>query len=469
MKAHGELKLDGRDTALLLQSEEDFPELSADHVAIQGMLGSGEVVSCLRCIARGQRSSYSASGRESHSMSFFPHYVVHGQVEMGYDDETISAVSFTTQDLEHICYDRRASGTSHGNAALMAGLLKDPDAKASDDALIAYFNGRRMLVDAGTALGHVQIVNDVSPSSNGTKGITLKNDFRVRVEFGELLPLRVVEGRVRAIKRFLSVVAGRRQCSSTFDIQHTSAAGEVLWSVVTDSMEATPPEGAATLLEWDLPIEPNKRDQEFAQVMVSWLAREPERLTARVSYAECTAKGFSYRVDRLVAAANMFDLLPAADVPATQAISDDLAAALKQAREVLLAVENSAPRNSVLGAIGRVGKPSLTTRVLHRAEIATAVFTNIFPDLDQVLILGVKFRNHCVHGSAMGVEPSLVYPYIAFLTDALEFVFLSSELIECGWDADRWKNSHGSMTHPMAMFRGSYQDSWRGLKKIKAI
>lgn len=461
----GELALAGRESKLTLRSESNFPLGERVATVIHGRAWDGKVISCFQCIVKGDSSSTTANGESFHSRSFFPHSVIMGERPLSPGDETITSACFATQDLGQICLNRRSSGRAHPAVEEMATLIGAPSAEVQRGAVVAYFNGPTVIVDAVTVLGRVQIVNHVAVGDHDLSGIAIKNDFRIHIDFETPVTLSEVERRISILKRYLGVVAGRRQVADTFSIVHLGVGQWQASSLVTTTMEWSAHESGSQLQEWDLPLHPSLHPDEFASVMTQWLQRDADRLTSRVGFAEGWSKGTRYTVDRLVAAANMFDLLPGVDVPAKVAISDELSNAVQMARKIFREIDSSPQRDSFLSALGRVGNASLTAKVLHRSAVVTERLRGFFPDLDKVLTFAVKCRNYCVHGGEIKIDPAKMYSLLPFLTDALEFVYLVSDLLDCGWNAERWCGEQGGMNHPMLAFRFGYLNGRESLRE----
>lgn len=70
----------------------------------------------------------------------------------------------------------------------------------------------------------------------------------------------------------------------------------------------------------------------------------------------------------------------------------------------------------------------------------------------------------------MGFEPKIDYGDrsfpLAFLTDALEFVFAASDLIESGREAAAWSKRSSVMAHPFSRFRLDYAQNLTDLKNL---
>jgi len=208
----------------------------------------------------------------------------------------------------------------------------------------------------------------------------------------------------------------------------------------------------------DVPLDPVRRGAEFNSVIKYWIEHDRERRTARVQYLSCLQRGNYYSVDRLVAAANMFDVLPSEATSVPSELSDDLSEARSSILSTLRKLPRSQDRDSAISAIARMGKPSLPKKVAHRARIVTEQVGSAFPDLAYVLKTAISCRNQFVHGGSDTFDFEAAEPFVPFLTDALEFVFSASEFIEAGWDAAGWNREAHGTGHNFARFRWGYKE-----------
>jgi hypothetical protein len=185
----------------------------------------------------------------------------------------------------------------------------------------------------------------------------------------------------------------------------------------------------------DVLIDGIRRRTEFAKVLRSWFALDEVRRDARLRFAHAFSKTNVFSEDRLIGAANMFDLLPGDAVPNKSSISEELSRAKAAACALFQALPHSPERDSILSALGRLGTASLPRKVLHRAKIVTEAFPALKSDMELVVREAIKCRNHYVHGSEASYDYLADGDAIPFFTSVLEFVFGTSELIECGWNA----------------------------------
>ena len=122
-------------------------------------------------------------------------------------------------------------------------------------------------------------------------------------------------------------------------------------------------------------------------------------------------------------------------------------------------------RNSVLSALGRLGQPSLPKKVAHRVSIVESKLGRGFPDLQFVANVAVQCRNFFVHGSSGDIEYPKVEPLVPFLTNALEFIFAASDLIDAGWDAQQWGSQAFGWGHSFTRFRSEYDIALAELRR----
>jgi hypothetical protein len=175
-----------------------------------------------------------------------------------------------------------------------------------------------------------------------------------------------------------------------------------------------------------------------------------------------------YTIDRLVGSANMFDILPSSAVPPEVELSVELRAARAACRYIFLALPTSPERDSVLSALGRVGKSNLKQKIRFRAQRLVDAMGDRFPDLLRVTDEAVNCRNHYVHGTEPCFNYNENFSAVVFLTETLEFVFAASDLIEAGWDAKVWAEGLTSMSHRFAAYRVNYRERLRGLVALLA-
>jgi len=218
----------------------------------------------------------------------------------------------------------------------------------------------------------------------------------------------------------------------------------------------------------DLPLQAGRYPDKFANVLARWLERHEEWRNARSRYATASAHQNRYDTDRLVGAANMFDIMPAAACPTVVPLSPELEKPRDEARSAFEALPNTPERNSVLGALGRIGKPTLKRKIRSRVKLITDLVGERFPDLEMVTDQAVDCRNFYVHGTPGKFDYGTHVDQPSFFTDTLEFVFAAADLIDAGWDIAEWIEDGTTMSHPFGRYRVSYAERLTELKKLLA-
>lgn len=80
----------------------------------------------------------------------------------------------------------------------------------------------------------------------------------------------------------------------------------------------------------------------------------------------------------------------------------------------------------------------------------------------------VDCRNYFVHGSKAKMDYSDEFDQVIFFTEAIEFIFAASDLIECGWNIDEWSKQSSTVSHPLDRFRLDYEPRLADLKRALA-
>jgi ApeA N-terminal domain 1 len=187
---------------------------------------------------------------------------------------------------------------------------------------------------------------------------------------------------------------------------------------------------------------------------------------ARGRFFNSFAEQVNYSTDRLTGAANMFDLLPESAVPCDVQVSKDLSDARNAARSIFQKLPQSPERDSILGALGRIGKASLKQKVRHRAQRIVDALGDRLRELLMVTDEAVNCRNYYVHGG----EPRFNYDQHidtrVLFTDTLEFVFAASDLIDAGWNINSWMAIPTAGSHPFGRFWIDYGTRLQQLKDV---
>ena len=472
--AVGELILDGSRTILKLHSGESLgqPESS---VRVIGAAYSGESITLLDSINHGSGMTWSEGSHPRYDTEFFPHYATIGRQHLNPNEECITSVHFTTTDLATLFYDFDAFGYVIDSKSIIDDVLCERRAmrpvETGEGPHIAYFTGKFCIAEVNTRIGKISAHHRPRYNMGGPRGIFIKNRIVISIQPESPIDFKTAIESVFEVCCFLSVAAGRTQGIDRFSIGMIGNAHDIHPSLdVYPSFRGKVGGGRKQNVPnpSDVPLDPIHRRDEFNQVLANWISRHTTWREARGRYLGCLRKANKFDPDRIVAAANMFDILPADAVPTPAALSDQLSGALDECRKMLRGLPKELDRDSALSALGRVGGASLRKKIEARTALIESKIPGAFPDLNLVAAIAVKCRNFYVHGRSDDFNFERFQAHIPFLTNALEFIFAASDMIEAGWDIALWNGSPKGWGHTFAGFRNDYRRHLAELLQVLA-
>jgi len=467
----GELSVNNAKTLLELHSAEET-ELPNGSASLKGIAYSGEYLTLIDCNA-GESAHLTVPGKPvQYSLNVFPHYVAIGQDHLNPGERSISRIEFSTTDLPALFYDFDVCGLVLDAKPLidvvLEGRRKLRPVEAGDNPLVAYFSGRDCIADVVTVMGRVSAHHRPRFTTGGPRGVRIQNRIAVAIEPDSPIAFDEAMEKVNSLATFLSVAAGRSQGISRLQFltrdnllgtqQRFVIHPSFPWKVKGFDKRYKPNPG-------EVPLDPIRRPEEFKTVLTNWIGAHAQRRIARHRYLDSLRKTNHYGPDRLIAAANMFDHLPKDAAPSEVELSQDLAEVRDHCLERLRALPESLNRNSAMSSLSQLGRNSLPRKIAHRADIVESKLSEAFPDLPFVANLAVRCRNIFVHGRAGKLKLQTIEPFVPFLTDTLEFIFAASDLIDCGWDAQRWLTSHIGNGHSFSRLRWDYTAQLTVLKQ----
>ena len=388
-----------------------------------------------------------------------PKCIVFGDHHLSAEDDVVLRIHCNLDQSVEIFDDREAYGTIVNRSEIVERIvaMQKPDGPIAVDDWnwVAYYTGRKNVFSSDTAIARISADHrpDFTMGDSASFGLIKKTDLSLEFQ----RPVTVMESlhRVDRTLQFFDLVVGRSQLVSEVriatEMDDVSDPAHVYASAYVDSCRS--PEGRESGINTIL-INPVQEAREFSRVLEDWVARDDKWGTARARLRRVWS-GRSYGVDRLVAAANVFDLLPGDTYGSKPSLSEDLDTAKQRARELFRALPESQERNYVLGCLGRVGDWTLKRKIRHRAESLVNTIGALVPSIDDVVREAVALRNDYVHGPSGGYEQRS--KQLVFFTDSLEFIFLASDLVDAGWDIEKWCKKPMSAGHPFGDYLASYQ------------
>lgn len=483
----GHLSIAGADTLLNLASKERWNASLGEYRDIHGTLADGRKASLLECIGAGNIDHRWGEDARYES-NFFPHYVVLGEQFVASSDASIRALHYHFENVDCLVHGhgtfqalspkpdevRRILEAEHLRGEKIAkehGWNIQPfDPQIGEHPHLLYYSGVWEFVRFETEIATVTMNNRTTHGPGSSKGIGIENEISVSLVFSEPNTVHAAINSLMTLHSLYELSLGRRQrylwielelVEPGFDPEGRQLDNlELFWSYCNERVEG---ETEKTHIG-DVLISPDMQPEEFAVVASGWVNSAPTMSASRARFG--TAFHSTYSVDRIVGAANMFDLLPEERAPKRKEADIETKAAVEQGKRIFKALPDSFAKQSVLSALGRVGTASLRDKVLHRAEILSAANGNLFPDIYVPCSQAVLCRNHYVHGSDPEFDYREEFGAFAFLTNTLEFVFATSDLIDLGWDFEKWRAKGLGSSHDFGMYVYNYAENLARLKVV---
>lgn len=458
-KLYGTLSMNGPSSLLRVWSDSELG-LDSHHVqTITGVLDNQMKVTLIDCLRSKSGRRY-GDGDFSHYVEFFPHYGIVGSRCFSSSDEFILNISLVLDDAPTLFCDRRSFGSVIVKSDDLEKLRSlDSFEKVPfeyEEPILGYFTGNREIFSAETVIGTISAWNSPSFNAGSPTGVYINNTISVEMDFAHPVDVRDMETRIGKLLRFLEVIVGRPQnlvevkVSLDQDRRESSTVYINLYPTTERGSDSGESDSHDILI--DAVSEPDK----FANLMCAWLRCDDTWKAARYRFSDGWRKQNSFDPDRMVGAANMFDLLPSDAVPKEVPLPIDLSTAIEESRELFRGLQKSSKRDAVLGFLGRIKRQSLKDKIRYRSTFITNVIGEWIQDLDRVTDAAVELRNFYVHGDTPDRKRARLERSLGFLTRTLEFVFCASDLLEIGWDLGSWYRRPKVAGHPFCDYLHAY-------------
>ncbi|MCY4614322.1 MAG: hypothetical protein OXB94_11985 [Nitrospira sp.] len=467
-KVNGNLSLDGRNTSLYVWDENFFYPVEGK--TITGILDNRMKVSLIDCLISGP-GSYGRQGDTSNFCTIFPHYVVFGDQHISYTDKEISKVSFLLDDATTLFHDYNAFGFASDARSIVKQIVEsgnmDCEIGIGNRPLVAYYTGKQEIFSSNTVHGTISASHAPGYTMGSSRGVKIDNTIYIHIKFDEAITFMDVVDRLWKAKRFFELIVGRAQnlveCIIDTGTDEKPQPLDV-YSSMTPKYQR--PEKDFEIIWQDVLIDAVRNPNRFSDVLAAWLERENIWRDARERFFQSFEKQKNYHINRLISAANMFDIMPEAAFPEPEKLPSDLNDAKEKAKKIFKELPQTAERDSVLSELGRVGSLRLKRKIASRCSCLLSRIGERLPELSLVTDEAVNCRNHYVHGSESRIdynkEPNIQF----FLTDTLEFVFAASDLIDAGWDIVAWCETGYHVHHPLGAYMERYSSE---LEKLKSL
>ncbi|CAM4281309.1 HEPN domain-containing protein [Vibrio neonatus] len=412
-----------------------------------------------------------------YSCVIHPRFVVIG-TEWLENTASIEKVWFSTDKLEKVFHDHHAFRTVvNVDESLVNDLIKQDlesseskfgyQANIDNHAVKKYhdmgthpslyiYTGSKEILSFKTSFGDFSLYHIEGQRSYGSSGI--KSDILTQfyIFLNESVSVQKIIYECWKVLTFINVLSGKEGYLSKVDIQKKgdNKGGYFEIYISTDHVEQTDE-------HFDSLLNTTMGKDYLSKIFQAWFDRDEEWKDSRNQLC-LTYSSNKYNIDRVVRCANVFDLIPdksKVDLP------EDINEAKAQARKIFRALPDSLEKQSILQALGRLGTKTLKYKIDDRIDIIYSNSDFAFDDLRFVAHQAVDCRNYFVHGGNKKFDYELHFDMVNFFIDTLEFIFVVSDLIECGWKFDDWCNPY-IPSHKVGIYLISYPHYLAELRSI---
>ena len=270
--------------------------------------------------------------------------------------------------------------------------------------------------------------------------------------------------RMEAVLRFMEIILGRSENVTTIEIiphgDGSSGGADVYPSYYANRSHSSRRNRPQ---RFDVLVDPVRDPHGFSDILTHWIERDATWYIARSRLARVWGKT-SYNEDRIVSAANAFDIIPSEIYGTNAPLSPALNEAKDRASTIFRKLLPCDEASSVLTNLGRIGSWRLKKKIRYRGRVITDRLGGFIPDIGLVTDEAVNLRNFYVHGSPPRVGANRHMQFLVFLTQSLEFVFIASDLIDMGWKIADWCRVPKPLGHPFQNYLASYSQSLEKLR-----
>jgi len=330
--------------------------------------------------------------------------------------------------------------------------------------VVAYFNGDFDIFEQETKLGIIKAHNQISHGSwGGATGVKIENKVIITIDFNEAVSIDEAFKRANLISLFLRFIGGNGLFFEDVSLKKVDHEHNK-FTVHHDS------HNWGSELEDDYYSDPlmDVTNANFLKILKNWFEKD-DRENVRYSFYNTYFRD-TYSSDRLITAANMFDIFPTADNDKNKPLALDAELLVKNLKTHIKSEFSgfSDIKQYLLQSISHLTRKSLKERVLVRLEIIKPYLVNNkinTEDLEFIIGIAIKSRNYYVHGTEYKkLTPEQLFEFQTLFIDTFEYIYAISELIECGWkinDTPAWASHH--------KIRGSEQQIDFEIQKLKKL
>lgn len=344
------------------------------------------------------------------------------------------------------------------------GISKDvADYRFGDNPIFYIDTGADVLHCFDIEAGIIKIKNNTFSNISPNKGFEVVNNISCVFESNEDMNFFEILKSSYPIVNLFELILGKRQFLCEYKISIKNDAEEPKEYQVYQVKENSNNKNFIMHPISRL-VHIENESAESESLLNNWILRQEEWKFARSEFFEVFTKKY-YSSDLLIKVANLFDIIPNSAYEKSDEISDELLQAKEKCKGIFKELPNSSEKNSILGALGRIGKKSLRSKIRDRYSIIENSGLVTLDEIDIVIGNAVNCRNFFVHGSPGKFDYMENFSQIPFFINTLSFIYGASELIELGWSFKNWEPDELNF-HPFSSYLISYSSKLERLNNV---
>ena len=483
----GEMELKEIESTLIIYLDEFIPQASQMKypTQIHGTLYDLTKVTLIDILFLGgggnNKQNSDGSYERSQYLKFDLHYVVFGDDFIDENRSLFKSIDFSVSDsntlfrfdsFEHIinASKDKVRELIENNSRISQskyGFSRDIERlKFGENPEVYIYTGENILEDFLTPYGRLTVRNNINTTLSWNRGFNIENpissfiDFKEHTGFWESLKL------VNPIVKLYELILGKRQVLYAYKLEvETESHIPTIYQVYQVKQKKVLQN--ESIHPSDRLIHVESETDEFESLLNKWLLRQEEWKFARNEFFSAFTRKV-YSSDTLIKAANLFDIIPNDAYKKSEPLSDEVLEAKEACKNIFKELPASLERDSILGALGRIGKKSLKHKIRDRYLIIENSNLVKLEDIEIVIGQAVDCRNFFVHGGTPKFDYIINFNEICFFIDTLFFIYGASEMIELGWSFTKW-NSDRFNDHPFSLYLMNYSRNLVSLKQVLDI
>ena len=458
--ARFEIQGEGFNTTFLLRSAEEINIEELCGAALMGTLDDQYAITLLDTFDL--RSGTTFNGPKcSYFARLGAHWLIKGLVHLPPNEPVVKSVQFSNDDLLALVHVPSVIGSSSLPATELAKYDETYRFRPHQEkVLVTYANPPEELLNVQLPFGSITCKADVNTLFGAPRYIRYSAKNIMGINFDPPVDFKKARKHTSDLLLLIDLLTGRTQKNYEFDLIAQSGEDIRKLSVIglTKRTYDYDISHRLHLSPYDVLVGYSGDKENLSAIISAWFEMIETAREAVLRFLSAFGKYSKYDHDRLIGVANAFDILPEPFFSQKKELDPTFTEAMEQCKKVLKEIPECPGKSSVLGAIGRVGEMSLTSKICDRASRLKDLGPDRLPGMDTMISLAVNCRNHFVHGSKSRRNYASDANLMVHLTDCLEFIFGASILVDCGWDITQWAKGARRGKHPFNHFLNSYEE-----------